>query len=56
MLDSFFALDVEIKLDKNDIAFAINDLVEGIPVASFEDFARSTRSLAYHPRVMMKII
>src|SRR5699024_6422436 len=49
-------LDLEIKLDKNDIAFAINDLVESIPVESFEDFARSTGCPAYHPRMMMKII
>src|SRR5699024_12484826 len=50
------ALGLEIKLDKNDTAFAINDLVESIPVESFEDFARSTGCPAYHPRMMMKII
>src|SRR5699024_12549197 len=49
-------LDLAIKLDKNDIAFAINDLVESIPVESFEDFARSTGCPAYPPRMMMKII
>src|SRR5699024_12409124 len=49
-------LDLENKLDKNDIAFAINDWVESIPVASFEDFARSTGCPAYHPRMRMKII
>src|SRR5699024_6406774 len=49
-------LDLEVKLDKNDIAFAINDLIESIPVESFEDFARSTGCPAYHPRMMMKVI
>ncbi len=49
-------LDLEVKLDKNDIAFAINDLIESIPVESFEDFTRSTGCPAYHPRMMMKII
>ena len=49
-------LDLEVKLDKNDIAFAINDLIESIPVESFENFTRSTGCPAYHPRMMMKII
>jgi len=49
-------LDLEVKLDKNDVAFAVNDLVESIPDESFEDFARSTGCPAYHPRMMMKII
>lgn len=49
-------LELEIKLDKNDIAFSVNDLVESIPAESFEGFARSTGCPAYHPRMMMKII
>src|SRR5690625_1779251 len=49
-------LNLEVKLDKNDIAFAVNDLVESIPIESFEDFVRSTGCPAYHPRMMMKII
>src|SRR5699024_7794615 len=49
-------LALEIKLDNNDIAVAINDLVVSIPVESFEDFARSTGSPAYHPRMMMQMI
>ena len=49
-------LNLEVKLDKNDIAFAVNDLVESIPEESFKVFARSTGCPAYHPRMMMKII
>ena len=40
-------LNLEVKLDKNDIAFAVNDLVESIPEESFKDFQRSTGCLAY---------
>src|SRR5699024_563436 len=49
-------LDLVLNLDKNDIDFAIIDLVESIPVESLEYFARSTVCPAYHPRMMMKII
>src|SRR5699024_1700499 len=49
-------LDLEIKLDKNDIAFAVNDLIERIPEKSFEEFVRNTGCPAYHPRMMMKVI
>jgi len=30
-------LDLEISLDKNNIAFAVNDLIESIPEETFED-------------------
>src|SRR5690625_5665072 len=49
-------LDLEIKLQKNDIAFAIHDLVECIPDEVFEDFVHQTGRPAYHPRMMLKII
>ena len=49
-------LDLEIKLEKNDIAFAVNDLIESIPAKSFQKFERSPGCPAYHPRMMMKII
>ncbi|WP_246516996.1 IS1182 family transposase, partial [Lederbergia ruris] len=49
-------LDLEIKLKENDIAFAINDLVESIPEEALEDFIRQTGRPAYHPRMMLKII
>jgi len=49
-------LDLEIKLQENDIAFSINELVESIPDEAFEEFIRQTGRPAYHPRMMMKII
>nr|WP_243855008.1 IS1182 family transposase [Halalkalibacterium halodurans] len=49
-------LDLEIKLQENDIAFAINDLVESIPEEAFKDFLRQTGRPAYHPRMMLKVI
>jgi len=49
-------LDLEFKLQENDIAFAINNLVESIPDEAFEDFLRQTGRPAYHPRMMLKII
>src|SRR5699024_12448713 len=49
-------LDLEIKLDNDDIDFAVYDLVESIPEESFEGFARNTVCPAYHPRMMMKVI
>src|SRR5699024_8164809 len=49
-------LDLEIQLGKHDIALAVNELVESIPVESVEDFGRSAGCPAYHPRMMMKII
>ena len=49
-------LDLEIKLQENDIAYTINELVESIPAEAFEGFLRQTGRPAYHPRMMMKII
>ena len=49
-------LDLEIKLQENDIAYAINDLVESIPNEALDLFLRSTGCPAYHPRMMLKII
>src|SRR5690625_740754 len=49
-------LDLEIKLDNNDIAFAVNDLIESIPDEAFESFSRKTGTPAYHALMMMKII
>src|SRR5690625_5225001 len=49
-------LDLEVKLQENDIAFAIHDLVENIPDEAFEVFLRQTGRPAYHPRMMLKII
>ena len=49
-------LDLEIKLQENDIAFAVNDLVESIPNEAFDIFVRQTGCPSYHPRMMMKVI
>ena len=35
-------LDLEVKLQENDIAFAINDLVESIPDEAFRIFCEIT--------------
>ena len=51
-------LDLEIKLQKDDddIAFAVNDLVESIPNDAFDIFVRKMSCPAYHPRMMIKTI
>ncbi|WP_212920580.1 transposase, partial [Ornithinibacillus bavariensis] len=49
-------LDLEIKLQENDIAYTVNELVESIPEEAFDGFLRDTGCPAYHPRMMMKII
>ncbi|MER2007849.1 MAG: transposase, partial [Psychrobacillus sp.] len=49
-------LDLEVKLQENDIAFHIHHLVESIPDEAFKVFLRNTGCPAYHPRMMMKII
>jgi len=49
-------LDLEVKLQKNDIVFHVHHLVEGIPPEAFEPFLRNEGCPAYHPRMMLKII
>ncbi|WP_339260679.1 IS1182 family transposase [Lysinibacillus sp. FSL K6-3209] len=49
-------LDLEMKLQKNDIAFHVHHLVESIPPEAFEPFLRNEGCPAYHPRMMLKII
>ncbi|GAA0335771.1 IS1182-like element ISSep1 family transposase [Bacillus carboniphilus] len=49
-------LDLEIKLQKNDIAYSVHDIVEQIPEEAFDQFKMQTGCPAYHPRMMMKII
>lgn len=49
-------LDLERKLQENDIAFAVHHLVEQIPNEAFAGFLRKTGCPAYHPRMMMKVI
>ncbi|MGM8216220.1 IS1182 family transposase [Bacillaceae bacterium W0354] len=49
-------LDLEVKLEENDIAYTVNDLVEQIPDEAFSQFSRNTGCPSYHPKMMMKII
>ncbi|MDW0109427.1 transposase, partial [Sporosarcina aquimarina] len=49
-------LDMEMKLQKDDIAYAVNALVESIPREAFTGFLRENGCPAYHPRMMMKIL
>lgn len=49
-------INLEVKLQDNDIAFVINDLVESIPDEAFHNFLRKTGRPSYHPRMMLKII
>lgn len=49
-------LDLEMKLQENDIAYAVHELVEQIPDEAFTGFLRDTGCPAYHPRMMMKVI
>ena len=49
-------LDLEMKLQENDIAYAVNNLVENIPDEAFTKLFRQTGCPAYHPRMMMKVI
>ena len=48
-------MDVEVKLQENDIAYAVHELVESIPDEAFSEFLRDTGCPAYHPRMMMKV-
>ena len=49
-------LDLEVKLQQNDIAFHVHHLVESIPSEAFESFIQHEGCPAYHPRMMLKII
>lgn len=49
-------LNLEIKLEEKDIAFAIHQLVESIPEEAFYFFRKTQGATAYHPRMILKII
>jgi len=49
-------LDLAVKLQDNDIALAIHQLVESIPERAFVSFLHYTGCPSYHPRMMLKII
>lgn len=50
------SLDLEKKLEKEDIALAIHDLVESIPEEAFQAFKQERGATKYHPRMMLKLI
>ncbi|SES38948.1 IS1182 family transposase, partial [Salisediminibacterium halotolerans] len=49
-------MDLAYQLQKDDVAFAVHDLVESIPTEAFERFHRKTGCPAYHPKMMLKVI
>lgn len=49
-------LDLEVRLQNNDIAFFIHHLVESIPQEALDPFLRNTGCPAFHPRMMLKVI
>ncbi|MET3563455.1 transposase, partial [Enterococcus rotai] len=49
-------LDFSFQLEKNDIAFAIDQLVESIPEERFIPFHHQMGPASYHPKMMMKMI
>lgn len=49
-------LGLEMKLQENDITYAVHHIVEQISDEAFASFLRETGCIAYHSRMMMKII
>ena len=49
-------LNLEIKIQDNDIARHVNNLVESIPKKAFDKYYKETGCPAYHPRMMFKIL
>ncbi|APB30457.1 IS1182 family transposase [Vagococcus teuberi] len=50
------SLNLDIYLEENDIAFAIDELVESIPVDVFSVFEHRMGTSSYHPKMMLKLI
>lgn len=49
-------LDLEMKIEENDIAFSVHHMVEQIPDQAFSSFVKETGCPSYHPRMMIKVI
>ncbi|MCC4722347.1 transposase [Salinicoccus sp. RF5] len=49
-------LDLAVIIPEDDIALAVNALVESIPETEFTPFDHAFGATSYHPRMMMKII
>ena len=50
------SLDLDIYLEENDIAFAIDELVESIPEDTFSAFDHKMGTSSYHPKMLLKLI
>jgi hypothetical protein len=48
-------LDLEMKLQENEIAYEFNHVIKNIPEDAFTEYLRKTERPAYHPRMMMKL-
>ncbi|SHM14509.1 hypothetical protein SAMN02745189_01617, partial [Lacicoccus alkaliphilus DSM 16010] len=46
-------LDIEVMIPDDDIAVAVNEMVESIPEAPFKAFEHDVGASSYHPRMMM---
>ncbi|PZL74294.1 IS5/IS1182 family transposase, partial [Enterococcus plantarum] len=49
-------IDFSFQLEKNDITFAIDQLVESIPEERSLPFHHQMEPSSYHPKMMMKMI
>lgn len=49
-------LEIEHKIEKTDIAHAINEFVESIPDTAFDVYYQADGRPSYHPKMMLKII
>ena len=49
-------IDLAVVIPEDDIALAVNALVESIPDTEFAPFEHTFGTSSYHPRMMMKII
>ena len=49
-------LDLEVIISEDDVAMAVNELVESIPDTEFQSFEHTFGATSYHPRMMMKLI
>lgn len=50
------SLNLDVYLEENDIAFAIDELIESIPDNIFSSFEHKMGASSYHPKMMMKLI
>lgn len=56
MNDVVLPLDLSHVVEENDVARAVNEMVESIPDEALDVFDQDTGRPAYHPKMMMKVI